>query len=150
MNFENIDIENFLPHRYPFLMVHKIHDLNDSYVETSFAVTSDCIFCDEGALNEFGLIENAAQTCSSIVGRSYFDENDLEGKGSKLIGFISAIKKVEVFQNPKIGQTICTKAYLKSRFDSDGYSICTLACDIFESEQKLLACELNLFIQELK
>lgn len=150
MNFEAINIEHFLPHRAPFLMVHKLLDLTDEYVETSFTIKEDCIFCYHGELNEFGLIENAAQTCSSIVGKSYFDKNDLEGKGTKLIGFISGVKKVEVFRNPKVGQTICSKAYLNSRFDSDGYSICTLNCDIFESDQKLLACELNLFIQEFK
>lgn len=150
MNFEAINIEDFLPHRAPFLMVHKLHDLTDEYVETSFNITEDCIFCDHGKFNEFGLIENAAQTCSSIVGKSYFDKNDRKGKDTKLIGFISGVKKVEVFQNPKVGQTICSKAYLVSRFDSDSYSICTFNCDIFESEQKLLACELNLFIQESK
>lgn len=131
-------------------MIHKLHDLTHEYVETSFDITEDCIFCDHSELSEFGLIENAAQTCSSIVGRSYFEENDLEGKSTNLIGFISGVKKVEVFRRPKVGQTIFSKAYLKSRFDSDGYSICTLNCDIFEKNQKVLACELNLFIQELK
>lgn len=150
MNFESINIENFLPHRAPFLMIHKLHHLTEDYVETSFTITEDCIFCEHSEFNEFGLIENAAQTCSSIVGRSYFEENDLEGKGSKVIGFISGVKKVEVLRKPKVGQTIYSKAYLKSSFNNDSYSICTLNCDIFESDQKLLACELNLFIQELK
>jgi len=150
LDFEAIDIQDFLPHRPTFLMVEKFHALDETSVESSFTIPQDNVFSEEGAFNEFGLLENAAQTCSSIVGQSFFEKDDLTGSGTKLIGFISAVKKVDVFKLPKIGQTIFTRASLKSRFDSDGYSICTLNCDIFESEQKLLACELNLFIQELK
>ncbi|PZX48729.1 Rho GTPase-activating protein [Algoriphagus chordae] len=131
-------------------MVDKLHDINEEFVETSFAIPEDCIFVEHGFFNEFGLIENAAQTCSSIVGKSYFSDHDVHGTGTKLIGFISAIKKVTVFKTPQVGKIIYTKAYLKSRFDTDGYSISTLNCDIFESDQKLLACELNLFIRELE
>lgn len=131
-------------------MVVKLHHLDETSVESSYTIPSNNVFIQNGYFNEFGLLENAAQTCSSIVGQSFFDKDDLNGSGNKLIGFISAIKKVEVFQLPKVNQTIFTKASLKSRFDSNDYRICTLNCDIFESEQKLLACELNLFIQELK
>ena len=148
MDFEAIDIQDFLPHRPPFLMVEKFHSLDETSVESSFTITPEAVFTENGFFNEFGLLENAAQTCSSIVGQSFFEKDDLKGSGTKLIGFISAVKKVEIFQLPEVDQTIFTRASLKSRFDSDGYSICTLDCNIFESEQKLLACELNLFIQE--
>lgn len=150
MDLESIDIQNFLPHRPPFLMVEKFHHLDEATVVSSYTIPDDNVFTQDGCFNEFGLLENAAQTCSSIVGQTFFDKDDLNGSGNKLIGFISAVKKVEIFNLPKVHQTIFTKAALKSRFDSDGYSICTLNCDIFENEQKLLACELNLFIQELK
>ncbi len=38
-----------------------------------------------------------------------FLKDDLEGTGNKLVGYISAIKKVEIFQLPKVGETIVTK-----------------------------------------
>ena len=131
-------------------MVEKFHHLDKTTVVSSYTIPENNVFLQEGSFNEYGLLENAAQTCSSIVGQTFFEKDDLNGAGNKLIGFISAVKKVEVFNLPKVNQTIFTKAALKSRFDSDGYSICTLNCDIFKNEQKLLACELNLFIQELK
>lgn len=131
-------------------MVETLHDLKEEFVETSFTISEDCIFISDGFFNEFGLIENAAQTCSSIVGRSFFQDSDVLGTGTKLIGYISNIKKVSVFKLPEVGKVICTKAYLKSRYDSEAYSISTLLCDIFEGDQKLLACELNLFIKEIK
>ncbi|WP_108868867.1 ABC transporter permease [Aquimarina aquimarini] len=147
---EELDISKFLPHRAPFLMVDKVLTLDDTHVSTSFYIKPDCIFIDNQVFNEIGLVENAAQTCSSIVGKSYFDDDDLEGKGTKLIGFISAIKKVSITDHPSIGKTIISTAVLKSRFDTEQYSICTLNCEIHEEDKELLSCEMNLFIQEVK
>lgn len=148
--FELLDVTNFLPHRKPFLMVDKVLSLDDNHISTSFKIKEDCIFIENNFFNEVGLIENAAQTCSGIVGKSFFDEDDIEGTGTKLIGFISAIKKVTINSCPNVGVTITSKASLKSRFDSEDFSICTLECTIYEEENELLSCEMNLFIQEVK
>ncbi|WP_299887286.1 ABC transporter permease [uncultured Lacinutrix sp.] len=149
-NIKSLDISKFLPHRAPFLMVDSLLALNDDHVSTQFYVKEDCIFLDKnGEFSEIGLIENAAQTCSAIVGKSYFEADDLEGEGTKLIGFISGIKKVKINNFPKVGQTIISNANLKSRFDADHYSICTLECRIKVQDLELLSCEMNLFIQEI-
>lgn len=148
--FQNLDITKFLPHRKPFLMVDNVLSIDDEHVATSFNIKKTCIFNENGFFNEVGLVENAAQTCSAIVGKSYFEDDDLEGKGTKLIGFISAIKKVSIYQCPKVDTTIISKANLKSRFDTDHYSICTLECTISQDNKELLSCEMNLVIQELK
>lgn len=149
-NVQLLDISKFLPHRTPFLMVDHVLSIDDEHVSTSFKINPDCVFVNDNVFNEIGLIENAAQTCSSIVGKSYFEEDDFEGKGTKLIGFISAIKKVTIHACPSVGQTIISKANLKSRFDSNHYSICTLECTISNSNKELLSCEMNLFIQEVE
>lgn len=150
LKLELIDVTNFLPHRKPFLMVDKVLSLNDEHVSTSFKIKKDCILTENNFFSEVGMLENAAQTCSAIVGKSFFDDDDIEGKGAKLIGFISAIKKVAIYTCPKVGTTIISKANLKSRFDTENYSICTLECNIYEDKNELLSCEMNLFIQEVK
>lgn len=150
MDLFNLDIAKFLPHRPPFLMVDNVLSIDDEHVSTSFTIKPDCIFNDNGFFNEVGLVENAAQTCSSIVGQSFFKKDDIEGKGAKLIGFISGIKKVVITICPKIGHTIITNAKLKSRFDTDNYCICTIECTTTLENKELLSCELNLIIQELK
>ena len=148
--FQKLDIAKFLPHRAPFLMVDNVLSIDDNHVSTSFDIKSDCIFVKNNVFNEVGLVENAAQTCSAIVGKSYFEEDDTEGNGTKLIGFISAIKKVTIHDCPPVGATIVSKAILKSRYDTEQYSICTLQCNIYEDDKELLSCEMNLFIQEVK
>lgn len=150
MNFHELDIQKFLPHRFPFLMVDHVLTIDDEHVSTSFTIKPECIFNDQGLFNEAGMIENAAQTCSSIVGKSYFDEGDLEGESAKLIGFISAIKKIRIHSCAKVGATITTKAFIKSRLKTEQFTMCAINCSIFENNNELLACEINLVIQELK
>ena len=150
VDVRKLDISKFLPHRPPFLMVDKVLSIGEEHVLTSFEIKPDNLFVENNLFNEVGLVECAAQTCSSIVGKSYFDDDDLEGKGTKLIGFISTIKKVNLYACAKVGSTIKADAKLVSRFDADDYTICTLSCKITDSTKELLSCEMNLFIREVK
>jgi hypothetical protein len=130
-------------------MVSRLVKIEADSVHTEFNVTGDCVFVSHGILSETGLIENAAQTCSAIVGQSYFDKDDLDGKGNKLVGYISAIKKVEVFSLAKEGETISTKAALISRFDTGSITICSIECSTFNSGELIVACTLNFLIHEV-
>lgn len=144
-----IDIKNYLPHRAPFLMVDMIHKMDETTVETVFKINTGNIFIDNGFFSAAGLIENAAQTCSAIVARGYFvDKNNLDKETAAVIGFISAIKKLQVFSLPETGKTITTIATLVSSFITDDYSLCTMNCKTFDGEKLLLEGEINLFIQE--
>ncbi|WP_053978212.1 ABC transporter permease [Mangrovimonas xylaniphaga] len=146
--FKALDISQFLPHRPPFLMVDYVLSISDEHVSTSFEIKLDNIFVENGVFNEVGMVEHAAQTCSAIVGKSYYTNQEEAKPENKLIGFISAIKKVLIYECPKVEETIVSEAVLKSRFDSDNYSICTFECSVCQGENTLLTCEMNLFIQE--
>lgn len=133
------------------LMVDKLSHINESEVSTIFEIKQENIFVQEGKLNEFGLIENAAQTCSGIVARSYFfDENKQEKKNVKVIGFISGIKELNVYGFPPIGSTIKCLSNLVSQFNSTDYSICTMKCSTFQENKLLFEAVINLYIQEDK
>ncbi len=149
-NISQLDISKFLPHREPFLMVDKVISINRKHVSTSFKIEKDCLFVERNRLSEMGLVECAAQTCSSIVGKSYFADDDLEGEGTSLIGFISSIKNIAIFDLPIVGSEIVVKADLISRMDTEQYSLCTLNCKIEEGKKELLSCEMILIIQEVK
>ena len=144
-----IDIQNYLPHRAPMLMVDLILDIDANYVETIFFIKEDNIFVDKNTFTEAGLIENTAQTCSSIVGKKYFFEDDgTENENVNVIGFISALKNVKIHSLPKVGDSIITKANLVSKFVGDDYTLCTMSCESLLEDQLLLECEINLFIQK--
>ncbi|POR28334.1 ABC transporter permease [Flavobacterium columnare] len=146
---EVIEIQNFLPHRAPMLMVDYILNLSETTVKTIFEIKSDNVFIQNALFVEAGMVENAAQTCSAIVGQTFFvDENQQIKENVKVIGFISGIKKIQLFDLPRVDQTIITEAQLKSRFDSDGYCICTMDCKSYSDDIQLLEAEINLFIQQ--
>ncbi len=146
---EHIDFKNFLPHREPMLMVTRLLFIDETSVHTEFDITDNCVFVGNDFLSETGLIENAAQACSAIVGQSYFDKDDLTGEGNSLVGYISAIKRVEIYNLPKNGSIITTKASLISRFDTGTITICSIECSTFNSDELIVACTLNFLIHEV-
>jgi 3-hydroxymyristoyl/3-hydroxydecanoyl-(acyl carrier protein) dehydratase len=144
-----VDIQNYLPHRTPMLMVDLILEIDANFVETIFLIKEDNIFVDNHVFIEAGLIENTAQTCSSIVGKKYFfDEDGTENENVNVIGFISALKNLKIHSLPKVGDTITTKAALVSKFVGDDYTLCTMSCESLLEDKILLECEINLFIQK--
>jgi len=138
-----INIHNFLPHREPMLMADYILELTKEKVVTSFEILEDNIFVDNNEFVEAGLIENLAQTCSSILGQSFFENPEAD---TKVIGFITNIKKIEVFALPKVGDKIISKASLISQYEN----ICNIFCETFNNDELLIRTEINLFIQEVK
>jgi len=137
-----INIHHYLPHREPMLMADYILELTKEKVVTSFEILESNIFVHNNHLAEAGLIENAAQTCSSILGQNFF-KSDTE---IKVIGFITSIKKIEVFGLPKVGDTIISRASLISQFEN----ICHIFCETFREDELLIRTEINLFIQEIQ
>lgn len=130
-------------------MVDIISEINQEQVKTSFVIEDDCIFLVNQVFQEVGLIENAAQTCSAIVGQTYFfDENQNEIENANLLGFISSIKNLTIHALPRVGNTIVTKAVLTSKFNTPAYCICTMMVETFLGDVKLLDAEINLLLQK--
>lgn len=131
------------------LMVDLILNLDANFVETIFLIKENNIFINKGIFIEAGLIENTAQTCSSIVGKKYFfDKDGTENENVNVIGFISALKNLKIHSLPKVNDTIRTKANLVSKFIGDDYTLCTMRCESLLEDKILLECEINLFIQK--
>lgn len=144
-----IDIKNYLPHLQPMLMVDAIEHICLERVLTHFEIKDDCIFIENNCLSASGLIENAAQTCSSISGQHYFDkEPSAESQGNPdVLGFISSIKKITIHKLPEIGTKIQTEANLVTQVQMSEYSICTLKVTAYHLDTLFLEGEMNLFLQ---
>ena len=143
-----INIEDFLPHRSPMLMVDSILDISENHVVCSFVVKSDNIFLEDGFFQEVGLMENMAQTCSSIVGQRFYSADYDPISDKRIIGFISGVKNMTILKLPLVGQRILTESTLTSKFDGDDYSICTMVVQARQESELLSTAEINLFLKK--
>ena len=101
---KQIDIHSLLPQQEPFVMVGRLVCFDERRTMTETSIKEDNIFVDDGLFSASGLIENIAQTCAARIG---FVNKYILKKGSQ-IGFIGAIRNLEVYRLPKVGETITT------------------------------------------
>ncbi len=148
-NIENKNFKDFLPHREPMLMVKDLLFIDEKSVSSGLPIVENCIFIENGVLSAAGLIENAAQTSTAIVGQTFFLEDDVTGESNKLIGYINAIRKVEIFQLPKVGEYLTTKATLISRLDTGSICICNIKSSTFIKGKLIVDCTFNFIMHEV-
>ena len=133
-----IDIHTLLPQQEPFVMVGSLieidepfdklrdHDkLRDRSFATETEVKAENIFVDDGQLSASGLIENIAQTCAARIG---FVNKYILKKGIQ-IGFIGAVRNLEVVKLPKVGQTITTKVNVVEEVFGMTLAHATVTCE---------------------
>ena len=102
--FEKIDIHELLPQQEPFVMVGSLLFFSMEKTATATSISDANIFVDAGLFSSSGLIENIAQTCAVRIG--YINKYILQ-KGIQL-GFIGAIRNLNVYRLPAVGETIET------------------------------------------
>lgn len=104
MEFDKIDIHELLPQREPFVMVGRLVYFDNEKTVVQTEVKEDNIFVENGVFTVSGIIENIAQTCAARIG--YVNKYILK-KGIQL-GFIGAIRNMNLYRCPKVGETIET------------------------------------------
>lgn len=104
MNFEEIDIHEILPQREPFIAIGRLLHFDMKTTMTATDVDDNSIFVADGKLTAAGIIENIAQTCAARIG--YINKYILK-KGIQ-IGFIGAIRNLDINRMPEVGETVIT------------------------------------------
>lgn len=104
MEVSSIDIHDLLPQQEPFVMVGKLTHFDMKKTVTQTEILSDNIFVEDGVFTASGLVENIAQTCATRIG--YVNKYILK-KGIQL-GFIGAIRNMNLYRYPRIGEVIET------------------------------------------
>lgn len=135
VNKENII--SYIPQKPPFVMIDQLIGSDDISTRTSFQVRPDNIFIEGDQLTEPALVENIAQTAAARAGYITTKENL-----PVLIGYIGAIKDLEIFNLPKINDNLETEIIIKTQvFDV------TLISGTVRCNGNILAqCEMKIFI----
>ncbi|TJZ61940.1 ABC transporter permease [Sphingobacterium olei] len=143
-----IEIQAFLPHRKPMLMVDHIAEISPDHVICHFLIRADNVLLADDLFQESGLVENMAQVCSSIVGQTYYEKDYNAEVDERAIGFISGIKSLRILALPQVGDLLITEATLTSQFDGHDYSICTMQVSSRIGEKRCAEAEINLFLKK--
>jgi 3-hydroxyacyl-[acyl-carrier-protein] dehydratase len=130
------NITQFIPQRFPIVMVHDLVEASDSHAVTRLLVEGDNVFVTEGNFAEPGMVENIAQTAAVHIGYQCFKKNI-----PIPIGYIAAIRALDVKKLPAIGTTVTTTVRItnkvldltvaEGKVEMDGEILCSCEMRIF-------------------
>jgi 3-hydroxyacyl-[acyl-carrier-protein] dehydratase len=130
------NITQFIPQRFPIVMVHDLVEATDSHAVTRLLVEEDNVFVSEGSFAEPGMVENIAQTAAVHIGYQCFKK-----KVPIPIGYIAAIRALHVKNLPEVGKTLTTTVRItnkvldltvaEGKVEMDGEVLCSCEMRIF-------------------
>lgn len=138
MTLPTQDVLTLIPQRPPFVMVDTLVSASDDTTVTTLLVLPENVLVSDGELSEAGLTENIAQTAAAGAG---YATHQL-GKPVQP-GFIGAVKNLEVFALPKVGDTIETEVKIENQV----FDVSIIKGKITCGGSTIAQCEMKIFIQ---
>jgi 3-hydroxyacyl-[acyl-carrier-protein] dehydratase len=132
-------IQDYIPQRPPMVMVHALQEVHETFARTQFTIREENIFVKDGLFQEPGLIENIAQTAAVHAG--YFNK---QSQSDVKIGYIAAIKSLQIHHLPKLGATIETLIEIKNVV----MNVVIAEGRIFEKDVLIAQGEIRIFNQQ--
>lgn len=129
-------VSKMIPQAAPMVMIDRLIDNDEYTTQSGLEITADNVFCQNGIFSASGLAENIAQTAAARGGY-----NALIEKRPVNIGFIGAVKKLKVYQLPKVGQRIETRIEVKNRVMN--FSLVT--GQVYCMGQLIAECDMRIF-----
>lgn len=133
------DLEKLLPQSYPMIMIDTLATSDEKKTETLLTVKENNIFVSEGKLREPGIIENMAQTAAARAGY----EAKIKNKKVKA-GFIGNIKNLNIFNLPKINDTIKTILIPVNKVGK----ISVVKIETYADKNKISECSMTIILNE--
>ena len=135
------NITSYIPQKPPFVMIDQLIDTDETTTRTTFRVREDNIFVEQGILREPALVENIAQTAAVRAGYLVQKENL-----PVMVGYIGAIKDLEIFTLPKINDNLETEIEIKNQV----FDVTLIAGTVRCNGIVLAQCEMKIFIIQPK
>lgn len=138
---EKENLLTYIPQRAPIVMVDNLIS-SDELTQTarsSFFIHPANIFCEDGFFKEPGMIENIAQSCALRAGYSFHSKNE-----KVPLGFIGAIKNLQVNFFPKINTTIETEIQVMNEI----FDVTLVTGKIFSAGKIAAECEMKIFLKK--
>ena len=119
-------------------MISELLHSDESSTRTSLLVTEENIFVEKGLFREPGLMENIAQTAAARAGYMARMANL-----PVQVGYIGAVKNLEIAGLPKTGDEIITEIKIKDQV----FDVTIISGTIWCKEEVVAQCEMKIFIR---
>ncbi|MET7000835.1 3-hydroxyacyl-ACP dehydratase [Chitinophaga defluvii] len=137
MFIQEDDIINYIPQRPPMVMIGGLLAVEEQATRTGLQITADNIFVENGRFTTPGLMENIAQTAAARVGYIARQENT-----PVPVGFIGAVKDLEVFELPPAGAFIETETIIAHQV----FNATVVTGKVLFEGRVMAQCEMKIFI----
>ena len=134
-----IDVHELLPQQEPFVMIGTLEHYDEVCTVTSLQIPEDNLFVEDGRFTASGMIENIAQTCAARIG--YINRYIL-GKGIQ-VGYIGAIKEMEIHACPTVGECITTEIAVKEEV----FGMTLIEAKITRGEELMASAEMKIVVK---
>ena len=136
MNPQDMDIRTLLPQQPPMVMVDWLLSADGKSATTELLIREENIFVSEGRLNAYALIEVMAQTAAAQLGY----DNSLRGDNEVRVGYVGAVKRMQIDAVPKVGETLLTRMEVLEDFGN----MKLVNAESFVNEQRIAVAELTI------
>lgn len=137
MSFFIQNAAEFIPQKYPFVLVEKLLYADESTSRCSFSIPENNVFVKDGYYSTAGMVESMAQTAAAGTGYLFRKDNK-----SVPIGYIGAVQKLEVFGWPPARAEITMEIKLLTNI----LQVSLVSASVKLSDRILASCEMKIFI----
>jgi 3-hydroxymyristoyl/3-hydroxydecanoyl-(acyl carrier protein) dehydratase len=137
-------VSALIPQKPPIEMVDKLWFNDETTTISGLTIKDDNIFCHNGFFHEPGIIENIAQTAALRVG---YMVSLLEKSGEKInppVGYIGAIKKLNIIQLPKSGSELKTEVVIQNVI----FDVTLISGKTTVDGELVAECEMKIFLKK--
>jgi len=141
---EGAAVSALIPQKPPIEMVDKLWFNDDTRTVSGFTIQPENIFCENGLFREPGIIENIAQTAALRVG---YIVSQLQQSGEKInppVGYIGAIKRLNIYQLPKAGDELKTEVVIQQIV----FDVTLITGKTTLNGQPVADCEMKIFLKK--
>lgn len=131
-------ITDYIPQRHPMVMIDDLLEASDTHAVTRLKIDAANIFVENSRLKEPGLVENIAQTAAAYVGYQCSLKNI-----PVPIGYIAAVKNLEIFCFPELNSVITTSV----RIVNHVLDVTLAEGKIEQNGELCCSCEMRIFVK---
>ena len=133
------NITAIIPQRHPFVMIDQLVSCDEIFSNTTFLIKADNVLVDDGEFCEAVITENIAQTAAAGFGYIM-----LQNKKPIAAGYIAAIKNLEIFALPKVGEIVETNVAVTNQI----FDVTIISGSVRCNGTLLASCEMKIYIKE--